>query len=148
VKYFIESSVLIAAAIPSHENNRLAVRLLLDCKAEGELVCLSTHVLAEMYSTITKLGRKSNPQYSLKGIVNLIRRTVQEMSTIILVKEHYYAAMDRCAEHDLVSGVIYDALHYQAALKAKADFLYTENRRDFDRLHQEKDKLIIRSLSQ
>ena len=68
-----------------------------------------------------------------------------ELETIALDEQDYYAAMDRCADLGLDLGVIYDALHFQAALKAKADILYTENRRDFDRLLRE-DALVVRSL--
>ena len=37
----------------------------------------------------------------------------------------------------LTGGIIYDALHLQAAIKAKVDRLYTANLRDFQRLYSE-----------
>lgn len=133
-KFFIETSVLLASLLPKHPNYYRAMELLKKCKEQGTLVCLSTHVIAELYSNL------SNPKLSKKAPINpkhaavLIKKLVEGLETISLDEEDYFAAMERCADRDLTSGVIYDALHFQAALKAGADILYTENRRDFDRL--------------
>jgi len=55
-------------------------------------------------------------------------------TVIELNKNDYKKALERCARLNLLSGVIYDALHLQAAIKAEADALYTSNLRDFQRL--------------
>lgn len=67
------------------------------------------------------------------------------METVTLDEGDYIAAMERCASKNIVSGVIYDALQLQAALKAGADVLYTENRNDFDRLRSN-NEIEIKSL--
>lgn len=108
-------------------------------------MCLSTHVIAELYSNLSKPTLSKSAPIVPGQAADLIKRVVSEMETINLDEADYFAAMDRCANHNLVSGVIYDALHYQAALKAKADILYTQNRRDFDRLLKG-DEIVIRGL--
>ena len=56
------------------------------------------------------------------------------LTFIDLTRSDYEAALHRCARLDLTSGIIYDALHVQAAIKAGVDVLYTANLRDFQRL--------------
>lgn len=56
------------------------------------------------------------------------------LTFVDLTRADYEAALQRCAAKNLVSGVIYDALHLQAALKSGAEVLYTANLRDFQRL--------------
>ncbi len=145
MKFFIETSILLASLLPAHPNYRRANDLLKRCRDEGSLVCLSTHVIAELYANLSNPRISKSTPINPKQAVDLIRRLVIELETIVLDEQDYYAAMDRCADLGLVSGVMYDALHFQAALKAKADILYTENRRDFDRLLRE-DAPVVRSL--
>ncbi|MEM6396628.1 MAG: hypothetical protein AAF741_09790 [Bacteroidota bacterium] len=59
------------------------------------------------------------------------------VQTVDLNAFDYQLALKRCAEKRLVSGVIYDALHLQAAIKAEVDAFYTANVKDFERLWDE-----------
>lgn len=63
--------------------------------------------------------------------------TIFEM--IELTKADYEAAVIRCGKLGFTRGVVYDALHLQAAIKAGADILYTDNLKDFTRLISPED---------
>ncbi len=45
--------------------------------------------------------------------------------------DDYLRAIDRCADRNLSSGVVFDALHFEAAVKANVEVLYTANTKDF-----------------
>ena len=45
---------------------------------------------------------------------------------IDLNKNDYEAALLRCAKFELTSGIIYDALHLQAAIKANVDIFLSD----------------------
>jgi predicted nucleic acid-binding protein len=62
---------------------------------------------------------------------------------IELDREDYKIAVTRCGALNIPGPVIYDALHLQAALKAGAEILYTDNLRDFTRLVTEDDPIKI-----
>ena len=56
------------------------------------------------------------------------------MILVDLTRSDYEAALRRRADLSLVSAVIYDALHVQAAIKIGATIIYTDNLKDFTRL--------------
>jgi predicted nucleic acid-binding protein len=92
------------------------------------------HAYAEMYNNLIR-PTKHKVHLSLELAADVIINQVGARLTIIeLIKEDYEAAIKRCARLNLVGGVIYDALHLQAALKAGAEILYADNLRDFTRL--------------
>ena len=70
----------------------------------------------------------------------------KKLTLVELDRSDYEAAIKRCADLNLVRSVIYDALHVQAALKAGAEILYTDNLRDFNRLVTEEDSLIVKGI--
>lgn len=131
ISYF-DTSVLFAALEVVHERH-IASRIALEgAQARGKIVCLSNHVFAELYANITRYPTsiKTSPVEALATIQQLSNSVI----TIDLAKADYLIALQRCADLGLISGVIYDALHLQAAIKAEADVLYTANLRDFKRL--------------
>jgi predicted nucleic acid-binding protein len=56
----------------------------------------------------------------------------EHLTPIALTGDEYYAAIKEAGGAGVVGGTIYDALIAQCALKAKADMLYTWNRRHFE----------------
>lgn len=95
---------------------------------------MSMHLYAELYSNLTRFPKvgKIPPLIAAKLIKSLRREEL--VSIVDLTVDDYELALDRCAEKGLVSGVIFDALHLQAAIKANVDCLYTNNLRDFEQL--------------
>ena len=149
MRYFFDTSILLPAALTAHSNHVRATLLIHEVSLEAgsnDLLCLSTHVIVEMYATYPHVARQLDILVAPYQIVEAIKAIALHLTTVNLVEADYFSALERCASLELTGAVVYDALHYQAALKSNADFLYTENRRDFDRLQKGSDGLTIRSL--
>lgn len=148
MRIFLDTSILLPATFSAHPNHADAKLLIKDSATNSaKLLCLSTHVIAELYSSFPSAARHLRVKVTPREIQYAIRAVVEHMEAIILEEDDYYHALDRCAQLELMGPVVYDALHYQAALKAKADTLYTENLRDFERLQLPGDALQIKSLN-
>jgi len=104
-----------------------------ECQKEHVKLCTATHTYAELYSNLTRLPFDLNlpPAQATQAIITQLKHV---LTFVPLTDADYQAALARCAERNLVSGVIYDALHLQAAIRADAEVLYTANLRDFERL--------------
>lgn len=72
----------------------------------------------------------------------MLEATSSWLEVITLSKSDYGAAVARVATLGFTGGAIYDALHAQAALKAKADVILTLNKKHFIRLGEEVAKLV------
>ena len=96
---------------------------------------MSTHLAAELYANLTRLpiAERIHPNIALESIFQLS----SVVRPIELGWNDYKIALRRCAQKELISGIIYDALHLQAAIKAGAHTLYTANFKDFERLWEE-----------
>lgn len=143
MKIYFDTSVLFPALATAHPHHRVCLTALEEARQQGEILCLSMHVYAELYANLTRfpLGEKILPPIASKTIIGL----GDFVTTIDLRRADYEAALRRCAAKNLVSGVIYDALHLEAALKAGASVLYTANLRDFQRLLDE-DEIELRGV--
>lgn len=131
ISYF-DTSVLFPALMTAHPDHLKCKIVFTEAIRKGEIACLSMHVYAELYANLTRFprGKRIHPKEAVASLMEL-RDTV---TIIDLNREDYESALHRCADLELISGVIYDALHLQAAIKVKADALYTSNLRDFQRL--------------
>lgn len=142
ISYF-DTSVLLPALIEKHELHEVAKALLQKALKAGPVGTTTLHAYAELYNNLTRPTKhKIHLEPSLAADV-IIERIGKRLNIIELTKEDYEAAVKRCARLNLVSGIIYDALHLQAALKAGAEILYTDNLRDFTRLLTEDDPIKI-----
>ena len=142
MKVLIDTNILLPALAVNHESHELCREFMNYVKSKHHVVILNTHVAAELYSNLSVIKKlKLTPDNSRK----IIRKAVTLFEPISLDMDDYLKAIDRCADLELVSGVIYDALHFQAAIKAKVDVLYTANLRDFERLMTEEVRFELRS---
>ena len=102
------------------------------------------HVYAELYANLTRfpLGERIPSPVAMETIID----PGNFVKTIDLTRADYEAALHRCAAKNLISGVIHDVLHLEAALKVKAAVLYTANLCDFQRLVDAETPLELRSV--
>ncbi|MEO0735140.1 MAG: type II toxin-antitoxin system VapC family toxin [Bacteroidota bacterium] len=145
VSYF-DTSVLMAAILQDHELYVLANTTLNRALRSGTAVSTTLHTYAELYNNLTKPKKRANllsPEQAANLLINNVGKAVQ---LIELSKADYEAAIERCRRLNLVSAIIYDALHYQAALKAGAEVLYTDNTKDFTRLQLPDETLRIEGI--
>lgn len=141
VKAFItllDTSTLVAALYTGHPQHAWA-NAQLDRAEQGQ-PCLSTHTLAEVYKVLTGHPHiRMAPNDALQMMDSLLRN----YRRIPLTEGHYHAALSRCAAQNLPGSVIFDALIAQAALSAGARAVVTLNPKDFHRLGDDVQALVV-----
>lgn len=115
MKIYLDTSVLLPALVSAHPRHELAKKIFTNQLITNEIVCLNMHVFAELYTNMTRfpLGKRIAP----KSAADILDKISKLITPINLDHQDYQAAVNRCAHLDLISGVIYDALHLQAAIK-------------------------------
>ncbi|MFY9672888.1 MAG: PIN domain-containing protein [Terriglobales bacterium] len=133
MKSFLDTSVLVAAAIESHEHHQRSLALF--SGANRRTASCAAHSLAELYSTLTRLPGKVRLR---ADEALLVLDSVEERLEIVsLNASEYRRAIRSAATSGLVGGTIYDALLGWCALKAGATRIYTWDLSDFQRLGEE-----------
>jgi len=142
MKVLIDTSILLPSLAIDHKNHEFCREFLSYLNKQHHVVILNTHVAAELYSNLSVI---KDLKLSADSARKLVRAAAAIFEPVSLNMDDYLLAIDRCADLKLVSGVIYDALHFQAAIKANVDVLYTANLRDFERLITDEIKFKVES---
>lgn len=133
MKYFFDTSVLIAAVLVQHPHHQPSLAVYL--KAEKSNACCAAHSLAEMYATLTRLpGRQ---RMSCEQVLQLVDGIRKQLTTIVLDERDYISVIASAAAAGVLGGTVYDALLGYCALKAQAATIYTWNADHFLRLGPE-----------
>lgn len=128
----LDTSVLVAALIASHKFHEASLKLFQGIKKGRTKGGLCVHSLAELYSSLTNYP--SDPRLSPAAAESMISENVfQGLQLIELEAADYRLAVQRVKNLQLRGGAVYDSLILQAAIKKKAEALYTWNRADFAR---------------
>jgi predicted nucleic acid-binding protein len=145
ISYF-DTSVLYASLVGSHELHEKALKTLETALSHGPVVTTTLHTYAELYTNLTR-PNKYIAHISPEQAAEILLEGINKVLTIVeLNQSDYEAAVIRCRELKLVSAVIYDALHYQAALKAGAEVIYADNLKDFTRLQLPGETIEIKGI--
>lgn len=137
MRVLLDTSVLVpalASALPQHE--KAAPHLESAHRGEITLV-VSSHALAECYSSLTTLP--VSPAVTPGQARRLIEENVADPAEEIVAfgRTEYLRVLQCMTDLGLESGVVYDALHVLCAEKASADELRTFNGADFRRMSPE-----------
>jgi predicted nucleic acid-binding protein len=138
VKWFFDTTVLVAALLPDHPHHARSFRVF--ASATRKQAACAAHSLAEAYSTFTRYPGKERMSAEAASLV--VRGIEQRLTLVWLDADEYCASIHRMAQLGIVGGAVYDALVAACALKAGADHLYTWNVRHFDLLGAEIRKLV------
>lgn len=142
ISYF-DTSVIMGLLDPNQVIHQPATLLFIKARKEGKVVTNTLHTYSELYNNLTKKSG-GRPGLKPKQVAELLNDKLGSVFEMIeLNKEDYKLAVARCGNLKIAGPVIYDALHLQAALKAGAEILYTDNLRDFTRLVTEDDPIKI-----
>jgi predicted nucleic acid-binding protein len=138
MKILRDTSVLVPALIPAlPQHEKAAPHLKSALRGEMSLI-ISSHALAECYSSLTALPMSPSitPGQARRLIQELIQENVAEAAGEIAEfgGEDYMNVLQRMADLGLESGAVYDALHVQCAEEASADEVRTFNGKDFRRM--------------
>lgn len=105
-------------------------------------LAMSSHSLAELYSTLTRLpvNPRIHPIQAWRLVAD-ISATAQQI--VSLSQEDYTSTIQRVSQMGLSGGVIYDALIARAAEKAGVEHLLTFNVSDFRRVWPEGESILV-----
>jgi predicted nucleic acid-binding protein len=131
VKIYFDTSALVTALVDQLPNHEAALSCLAAACRDHEAMA-STHALAEVYATLTALPLPRRIQAGEAR--TLIEGLRQKLVIVALSARLYDRAITRVAAQGMSSGVIYDALHLEAAEHADCRRLHTYNLGDFQRL--------------
>lgn len=138
----LDTSVFVAASIGSHPHHAPSVQLLQKLYQSREKKFIASHTLAECYSVLT--AYPCVPALSGTTVEKIIDQNIQShFEVVALRKKDYHQAIVRVRSLQLRSGAIYDALIYEAALKAEAKQLITWNLKHFEKLVLPGEKLLV-----
>ncbi|MFT5999053.1 MAG: putative nucleic acid-binding protein [Neolewinella sp.] len=145
ITYF-DTSVIMGLLHADQEIYEASVAVFAKSSRSGRVVTTTLHAYAELYTNLTQKGggRPGMPPEDVAVVRTEQVGRIFEM--IELTKTDYEAAVIRCGKLGFTSGVIYDALHLQAAIKVGADVLYTNNLKDFNRLITKDDKIVVKGV--
>lgn len=141
-KIFFDTSVLVPLVTEQLPHHSAAHARFVSERNRGAVLCCSTYVLAECYSTLTAmpLPRRISGEEAARLLeLNVLKG----MSVIDLVVEDYAHAIRLCAEKRRISGQIYDALHVVAAQKAGCGTLFTYNLAHFQPLAEDQMRILV-----
>jgi predicted nucleic acid-binding protein len=130
MRWYFDTSVLVAAAVARHVHNSRALGLLETMHKSKHTGYLSTHSLTEVYSVLTRTPFRPavRPTEALNAIEDQI---LNSMTLVSLDETEYVDIVRRAAREGWIGGRIHDAIHLQCAAKMKCDRVYTFNVRDF-----------------
>ncbi len=135
MKVLFDTSVIIPSLVKTHPSHGICLPWMIQVQSGQIQGYISTHGLAESYSVLTRLPIKPKP--SVDQIAESLFDLLNYFETVSLVQNDYRAVIQRLANRNLPGGVIFDALHAQAALKSNVDVLLTLNPKDFNRLGED-----------
>ena len=132
-RVLFDTSVLVPALVENHPRHEDAVFRLGRVHAGEVRLVITAHALAELYAVLTALP--ISPRITPDEARRLIVENVLAHAEVVpLDASDYEAVLNQMADMGLSSGVIYDALHAQAARKTGVNRLWTMNERDFYRV--------------
>ncbi|MCS3650096.1 putative nucleic acid-binding protein [Salinibacter ruber] len=137
MKVLLDTSVLIPALVPTLPQHEKAAPHLESVHRGETALIISSHALAECYSSLTALP--VSPAVTPGQARRLVEENIVEAAEKVvgLGRTEYLNALQRAADRGLESGAVYDVLHVLCAEKASADELRTFNGRDFRRMPPE-----------
>ena len=127
MKYFLDTSILVAAFHLDHPHHQPSFDLLVRC--DKTRACCGIHSLAEVYATLTSI---KPPRRATGDQVLLFLGNIRDRLTLVgLEEQEYFQALEASAAAGIAGGALYDSLLGHCALKAGAEAIFTWNTKDF-----------------
>ncbi|WP_395750504.1 PIN domain-containing protein [Prosthecobacter sp.] len=134
---FLDSSILIAALVPSERKHAESLARLMDGTP-----LVYQHSFLETFSMLTggRLGAKADADL----VAKLIKQTLLPRVRVVHLDElEIVEALQAARQHGVRGGAVYDFMHLVAARKSGAAVLCTLNLDDFQQLSRVGDPLIL-----
>ncbi|NUQ61448.1 MAG: PIN domain-containing protein [Pirellulales bacterium] len=135
MKVLFDTSVLVAAHLPTHPHYRDASAWLACALRGGCELVVWAHSLAEVYAVLTRLP--ATPPITPAAAWQFLENNVLSCAAVVaLTREHYRELVQQTAQSGLAGGMVYDAIISKAAEVAGTDHLLTFNVSHFQRVWQ------------
>lgn len=144
LRVYLDTTVLVAASIQSHPHHAQALSVVQRVVEGHDTGYISTHSLAETYSTLTRL-QLTPPIHPSDAERILTDNILPHFQTVPLTCEDYMQAITVMRESGFAGPKIYDALILTGADKCQAEQIYSFNMRDFVQLAtpEQREKLSV-----
>jgi len=133
VNFFFDTSVLVAAAVNSHQHYPRARPALQRVAAGVDSGFMSAHSIAEVFATLTRMPVQPR-MHPAEAIRLISENIVRHFSIIPIEPDDYMEALDSVAKSGWIGAKIYDVLLLGCAAKCTPDRIYTFNVADFVRI--------------
>jgi predicted nucleic acid-binding protein len=142
MKVFLDTNVLVAAAVQNHESHTRAYAVLEKIQSGKNEGYASAHSLAEVYAVLTKLPppNRHSPEQALLSIEENI---LKYFKVLALTAADYSALIREAAMARIMGGTIYDSILLRCAKNASPDKIYTLNTKHFEAIADEPFKALI-----
>ena len=125
-----DTSVLVPALVDQLSNHESAFYIFSSHITGEHRAFCSTHCLVETYSVLTSLPLPKRIS-SIEARILIEQSILGRLQIVPLDQEDYIEALSRISKEGLTGGIIYDALHVEAAKRASCSRIYTYNIRHF-----------------
>jgi predicted nucleic acid-binding protein len=130
VRWYFDTSVLVAAAVSNHPQHTRALAVLEDLLSGKHRGFISAHSLAEFYSVLTRTPFQP-PVYPSEAWRIMEEMILPHLDLVPLTSKEYQEVVHGCAIGGWIGGRVHDSVHVRCAQKAESDRIYTFNVRDF-----------------
>ena len=144
VKWYFDTSVLVAAAVAQHPHHALAAAILEDLLQLKHRGFTSAHSLAEFYSVMTRTPFKP-PLYPAEAWMIIEKMVIPHLELVTLTAREHREVVQHCSRSGWAGGRVYDAIHVRCAQKAACERIYTFNVKDFRALATEEFAMRVAS---
>ena len=121
MRYFFDTTVLVAGVLEEHEHHEPSFSAL--STASRTSAFCAAHNVAEVFATLTRYPGKQ--RLSAEQALLALTAIESRFTIVALETREYLAAIRRFAAIGITGGTIYDGLMAACAVKAKVDVLYT-----------------------
>lgn len=128
-RVLVDSSCLVAAALPLHEHHTATLSDLTRRRAAGHGLVVAAHSLFEAYAVLTRLP--SPHRLSAVDALSVLERNWSSTETVALDGAESWLVVKQLAQAGVAGGRVYDGLIAECARKANADELLTWNVKHF-----------------
>lgn len=139
-RYF-DTSVLIQALVDQLPEHERALAQYTEAIQTPKKTFISTHSIAECYSTLSSLPLKRRiTPYEARQLVE--ESILSHVQVVELTKKDYKQAIEKTISANFAGGAVYDALHLVSAEKTSCAQIFTFNLKHFRPLAQNPENVL------
>jgi predicted nucleic acid-binding protein len=143
VNVYLDTNIVVADAVAEHDHHESSAALFHEIQRRRWTPVISAHGIAEIYAVLTSVPFSC--PVSPAEAWRVIQENVLSLFEIeALPRSDYTEVLRQCAAQGWTGGLVYDAIHLQAARKAKCARVYTFNLTHFRRIAPDLHDRIMR----